>query len=201
MKKILHLISSPQGESSTSRKLGNAIVAEILAKYPGSVVKERDLSTTPFPHLDQQQIGSWFTPAENRSPEQTEAVRRSDEAIADMQEADIYVIGAPFYNFAIPSTLKAFLDHITRPGITFRYSEAGVPEGLLLGKKAYVATSSSGVYSDGPMQSYDFANPYLRFILGFMGVTDVSTFRIEGLRVPGVQETAHEKGLASIVID
>src|ERR1700712_2479881 len=121
MKKILHILSSPRGEASVSKKLGNAIIEQIQTKYPGTLVKERDLNTHRFPHLDELQIGSWFTPAESHSPEQATAIRISDEAIAEMQEADTYVIDAPFYNFAIPSTLKAYLDHIARPGITFRY--------------------------------------------------------------------------------
>lgn len=201
MKKILHIISSPQGDSSVSKKLGNAIIEKIHAKYPGSSVKERNLATTPFPHLDQLQIGSWFTPAENHSPEQVNAIKVSEQAIAELQEADIYVIGAPFYNFAIPSTLKAYLDHVARPGITFRYNENGQPEGFLKNKKAYVATASSGVYSEGEFQSFDFVSPYLKFLLGFLGVTDVTFIRAEGLRLDGIKETAFEKGVESIAID
>ena len=201
MKKILHIISSPQGEASVSKKLGNAIIEKIQAKYPDSLVNERNLTTNLFPHLDQMQIGSWFTPAENRSTEQEKAIKISDEAIAEMQEADIYVIGAPFYNFAIPSTLKAYLDHITRPGITFRYNEQGKPEGFLKNKKAYIATSSSGVYSEGEFQSFDFVSPYLKFLLGFLGITDVTFIRAEGLRIEGIKEKAFEKGVESIAID
>lgn len=201
MKKILHIISSPQGEASVSKKLGNAIIEKIKTKYPDSVVKERNLTTAPFPHLDQLQIGSWFTPAENHTPEQAKAVKISEEAIAELQEADIYVIGAPFYNFAIPSTLKAYLDHVSRPGITFRYNEKGQPEGFLKNKKVYIATASSGVYTEGQFQSFDFVSPYLKFLLGFLGITDVSFIRAEGLRLDGIKETAFEKGVKSIVID
>lgn len=201
MKKVLHIISSPQGEASVSKKLGNAIIEKIKAKYPDSIVNERNLTTNTFPHLDQIQIGSWFTPAESRSPEQEMAIKVSEEAIAEMQEADIYVIGAPFYNFAIPSTLKAYLDHIARPGITFRYNENGKPEGFLKNKKAYVATSSSGVYSEGEFQSFDFVSPYLKFLLGLLGITDVTFIRVEGLRIDGIKETAFQKGIESIAID
>ncbi|GAB3506566.1 FMN-dependent NADH-azoreductase [Emticicia fontis] len=201
MKKILHIISSPQGEASVSKKLGNAIIEKIQAKYPDSIIKERNLTTNLFPHLDQMQIGSWFTPATNHSPEQAEAIKVSDEAIAEMQEADIYVIGAPFYNFAIPSTLKAYLDHIVRPGITFRYNEQGRPEGFLKNKKAYIATSSSGVYSAGEFQSFDFVSPYLKFLLGLLGITDTTFIRAEGLRIEGIKETAFAKGVESIAID
>lgn len=201
MKKILHIISSPQGDTSVSKKLGNAIIEKINAKYPGSTLVERNLTTNPFPHLDQMQIGSWFTPAENRSPEQLDAIKVSDEAIAELLDADIYVIGAPFYNFAIPSTLKAYLDHVSRPGLTFRYNEQGRPEGLLKNKKVFIATASSGVYSEGDMVSYDFVNPYLKFILGFLGVTDISFVRAEGLKIAGVKETAFEKGVESVIVD
>jgi FMN-dependent NADH-azoreductase len=201
MKKILHIISSPQGEASISKKLGNAIIDKIKARYPDSIVKERDLTTNLFPHLDRVQIGSWFTSAENRSPAQVEAIKISEEAIAELQEADIYVIGAPFYNFAIPSTLKAYLDHITRPGITFRYNEKGQPEGFLKNKKVYVAIASSGVYSEGELQSFDFVSPYLKFLLGFLGITNITIIRAEGLRINGIKETAYEKGVESIVID
>lgn len=201
MKKILHIISSPQGETSVSKKLGNKIIEKIKTKYPDSVVKERNLTTNPFPHLDQMQIGSWFTPAENHTPEQAKAVKISEEAIAELQEADVYVIGAPFYNFSIPSTLKAYLDHVARPGITFRYNEKGQPEGFLKNKKVYIATASSGVYSEGQFQSFDFVSPYLKFLLGFLGITDISFIRAEGLRLDGIKETAFEKGVESIVID
>ncbi|MDE1190869.1 MAG: NAD(P)H-dependent oxidoreductase [Arachidicoccus sp.] len=200
-KKVLHLISSPQGEMSVTKKIGNTIIDKIKEKYPGSIVKEKDLATSPFPHLDKLQIQSWFTSAEDRSPEQLVAIKISEEAIAEMEEADIYVIDAPFYNFAIPSTLKAYLDHITRPGITFKYNESGYSEGLLKNKKAYVAIASSGVYSEGEFQAFDFVSPYLKFILGFLGITDISFIRVEGLRLEGIKETAYQKGVESIVID
>lgn len=201
MKNVLHIISSALGEASVSKKLGNAIIEKIKVRYPDSIVKERNLTTKPFPHMDGVQIGSWFTPAENRSPEQVNAIKISDEAVAELQEADIYVIDAPFYNFAIPSTLKAYIDHIARAGITFRYNENGQPEGLLKHKKVYVSIASNGVYTEGVFQSFDFVSPYLKFILGFLGITDVTFIRAEGLRVDGIKETAFEKGVESIVID
>lgn len=199
-KKVLHIITSPKGEASISRKLGKEIIEKIQAKYPNSIVKERDLTKEAFPHLDGLQIGSWFTPAENHTPEQALAIKLSEEAIAELQEADIYVIGAPFYNFAIPSTLKAYIDHIARPGITFRYKEDGTPEGILKNKKAYIAIASSGVYSKGDFQSFDFVSPYLKFMLGFLGISDITTFRVEGQRIDGIKETAFEKGVESIEI-
>ena len=197
----MHIISSPQGEASVSKKLGRVVIEKIKTKYPGSVIKERDLAADLFPHLNAEQIGSWFTPAENRSSEQLNTIKVSEDAITEMQEADVYVIGAPFYNFAIPSTLKGYLDHIVRPGITFRYNEQGQPEGFLKNKKAYIVIASSGVYSEGAFQSFDFVSPYLKFILGFLGITDVTFIRAEGSRIDGIKETAFEKGVASITID
>ncbi|WP_118952840.1 FMN-dependent NADH-azoreductase [Taibaiella helva] len=199
MKKILHIISSPKNEGSMSIRLGNAIVDKLLAAYPGSTVTENNLTISDWPHLDGAMASAFYTPAEQRTPENLEALRYSDKAIQEIMEADIIVIGAPVYNFSIHSSLKAWIDHIVRRGDTFKYGESG-PEGLVKGKKVYLAISSGGVYSDGPMKPMDHGEPYLRFMLGFLGMTDVTVFRIEGLSVPGVQETAVEKGLASVAV-
>lgn len=197
MKKLLHIISSPRGAASYSIKLGNAIIEKLQAQYPGSTVKEVNLVDLHFPHLEEVHINSFYTPAESRSPELQEAVRHSDEAIAELQEADIIVIGAPMYNFSIHSSLKAWLDHIVRNGVTFKYDGNG-PEGLIKGKKVYIAESMGGVYSEGPMKDADFITPYLKFMLSFVGLNDVSFFRVEGTNIPGVKETALEKALGSI---
>ncbi|MFD1873239.1 FMN-dependent NADH-azoreductase [Hymenobacter bucti] len=193
---ILHIISSPRKGDSYSIKLGNGLVEKLQAANPGSTVKVHDLTNKPFPHLEEAQLQSFFTPAESRTPEQQEAIRHSDEAIAEIQAADTIVIGAPLYNFGIPSTLKAWVDHIARAGVTFRYGANG-PEGLIKGKKVYVALSSGGVYSEGQMASYDFVAPYLKAVLGFLGMTDVTVARVEGTSIPDLQPTALEKGLAS----
>lgn len=200
MKKILHVISSPRGEVSVSIQLGKSIIEQILTKYPDSTVIERNLAEQSFPHLEESHLTSIFTPAEQRTPAQKEAIKHSDEAIKEVLGADIIVIGAPLYNFGITSVLKAWIDHIVRAGVTFNYGANG-PEGLVKGKKVYLAFSAGGVYSEGPMQAYDFVVPYLTTVLGFIGMTDVSVFRIEGIKVPGVQDTAFEKGLNSILID
>lgn len=200
MKKILHIISSPRGAASFSIKLGNAIIEKIQATYPGSTVKESNLVEHQFPHLEEAHLNAFFTPAENRTPENLTAIKHSNDAIQDLQDADIIVIGAPLYNFNIHSTLKAWIDHIARAGITFNYSEHG-PEGLLKGKKVYVAIASGGIYSEGPMQQMDFISPYLKAVLGFLGMTDISVFRVEGSSMPGMAESALEKGINSIQID
>lgn len=197
MKKILYIISSPRGEASLSIKLGNAIIEKIKAEHPGSTVKESNLVTQPFPHLEEAHLASFFTPAENRTSENIAAGKHSEDAIQEILDADIIVIGAPLYNFSIPSNLKAWIDHIVRKGITFKYDENGA-EGLIKGKKVYIALSSGGIYSDGPMQPFNYAEPYLKFILTFIGLTDITVFRAEGSSIPGMQDTALEKGISSI---
>lgn len=200
MKKILHIISSPRGAASMSIKLGNAVIEKIQETYAGAIVNEHNLARKLFPHLEEVHLTAFFTPVENRSAENIEAIRHSDEAIEELQNADIIVIDVPFYNFGIPSTLKAWIDHIARAGVTFKYGENG-PEGLVKDKKVYLAIASGGVYSEGPMKAYDFATPYLKSVLGFMGMTDVSVFRVEGVSMPVVQDTALKKGIESILID
>ncbi|WP_158799139.1 FMN-dependent NADH-azoreductase [Pedobacter sp. L105] len=199
MKKILHIISSPRGDSSFSIKLGNAIVDKIIAAYPGSTVTESNLVKKQFPHLEEAHLTSFFTPEDSRTPQDLEAIKHSDAAIKEIKDADIIVIDAPLYNFGIPSTLKAWIDHISRKGETFTYDENG-PRGLINGKKLYIAVASGGVYSEGPMQPYDFVVPFLKAYFGFIGISDISVFRVEGTAVPGIMETALEKGIDSIVL-
>jgi FMN-dependent NADH-azoreductase len=197
--KILHLISSPRGEASFSIKLGNAIVEKLQSANADSTVKVHNLVKHPFPHLEEVHLNSFFTPLESRTPELTEAVKHSDDAIAELQEADAIVIGVPMYNFSIHSTLKAWIDHIARAGVTFRYGENG-PEGLVKGKKVYLAIATGGVYSEGAMKAYDFTEPYLKSVLGFLGMTDVTAYRVEGVNMPQFKDNAMDKALSSINI-
>jgi FMN-dependent NADH-azoreductase len=196
---ILHIISSPRKGASASIKLASGIIEKLQAAHPGSHVVVHDLATNPFPHLEEAHLQSFFTPAESRTPEQAVAAKHSDDAIQEIKDADIIVIGAPLYNFGISSTLKAWIDHIARAGITFKYVD-GAPQGLITGKKVYVAMSSGGIYSEGPSAGYDFVAPYLKAVLGFLGMTDVTVVRAEGLAIPGVQDTAVQKGLDSVTI-
>ena len=197
--KILHLISSPRGAASFSIKLGNAIIEKLHAANPSSTVKVHSLVDKPFPHLEESHLTSFYTPTESRSPEQAEAVKHSDKAIAEIMDADVMVIGVPMYNFSIHSTLKAWIDHIARAGVTFKYSDNGI-EGLVKGKKLYLAIATGGVYSDGPMKAYDFTEPYLRSALGFLGMTDITAFRVEGVNMHDLKDTALEKAVNSIVL-
>jgi FMN-dependent NADH-azoreductase len=199
MKKILHIISSPKGENSFSVKLGNAIINKITDANPGSTVQVKDLTKNPFPHLEEATLNAFFTPSENHTPENKEALKNSDQAIAEINDADVMVIGAPLWNFGVPSVLKAWIDHIARANVTFKYSEAGA-EGLIKDKVVYIAMASGGIYSSGPFQAFDFVSTYLKGLLGFLGMSDLTIFRVEGSSYPGQAEIALQKGIDSITI-
>lgn len=192
MKNILNIVSSINGKESNSVKLSDKIIRRILEGYPGSKVVTHDLANRPFPHLEETYITSFATPAEHRTAEGNAALAHSDAAIKEVMDADIIVIGVPIYNFSIPSTLKSWIDHVVRAGVTFNY-ENGVPTGHVKGKKVYLAFASGAVFSEGLYKSYDFAEPYLKAVLGFIGITDITSFRIEGIKMPGVAEHAWEK--------
>ncbi|WP_316830801.1 FMN-dependent NADH-azoreductase [Pedobacter aquatilis] len=200
MKHILHLKSSIQGATSYSIKLGEAIVKEIEHKYPGSTLEELNLVDIEIPHLSQEVLRTFFIPTDQLNVNEKESIKLSDQLVKQLFKADIIVIGAPLINFTIHSSLKAWIDHITRAGITFGYSENG-PVGMVQGKKIYVAMSSGGIYSEGPGKANDFVAPYLKAFLGFLGMTDLTVFRAEGLKVPGIKDTAFAKAVESIVID
>lgn len=167
MMKLLHIDSSVLGANSASRELGAAIVARWRDEVPGLSVQYRDLDADPLPHLDGQAL-SGAAPA---------AAAESERVLQQFLDADIVVIGAPMYNFSIPSTLKAWIDRIAVAGRTFRYTADG-PEGLAGGKQVIVASARGGLHSNAPS---DFQEPYLKFIFGFMGIRDIEFVRAEGL--------------------
>ena len=200
MKHILHLKSSIQGKESYSIKLGHAIVEKIQEKYSGSTLEELNLVDIEIPHLNPAVLRTFFIPGNQLTEEEKESIRISDQVVKQLLAADIIVIGAPLYNFTIHTALKSWIDHITRAGITFGYGENG-PVGKVTGKKVYVAMSSGGVFSEGSGKANDFVAPYLKAFLGFLGMTDLTVFRAEGLKVPGVKEDALKKAIDSIKID
>jgi FMN-dependent NADH-azoreductase len=200
MKHLLHVMSSLQAKESYSIKLGHAILEKIQEKYPGSTLEEVNLVDIDIPHLNPDVLRTFFIPRDQLTEEEKESILFSDKVVKQLLAADIIVIGAPLYNFTIHTALKAWIDHITRAGITFGYGENG-PVGKVTGKKVYVAMSSGGVYSEGPGKANDFVAPYLKSFLGFLGMTDLTVFRAEGLKVPGVKEQAMEKAIDSIKID
>jgi FMN-dependent NADH-azoreductase len=177
MTNVLLIHSSIFGEKSQSLGLAR----DFLQRYPHRSVVERALTSRTMPHLDGETFVAMGTDAGQHSGQQKEAVALSDELIAELEAADTIVLAVPMYNFSIPSTLKAWIDHVARRGRTFRYTEKG-PEGLLTNKKVFVLVSRGGVYSKGsPAAPFDFQEPYLRAVLGFLGLTDVTFVHFEGV--------------------
>jgi len=180
MATLLKLDSSPMGERSVSRKLTGKFADTWLRAHPDGRIIERDLTTLNLGVINGLWIGAAYTPEASRTEEQTAALRLSDGLIAELQEADEYVFGVPMHNFGVPSVLKLWIDQISRVGKTFSYGADG-PKGLLTAKKATLLLATGGVYSRGTaMAALDFVTPYLRAVLGFLGITDVTVIVAEG---------------------
>jgi FMN-dependent NADH-azoreductase len=199
MTTILHIDSSVRSQGSLTRQLGAEVIAKLQAADPGAKVVTRDVVSNPLPHLTEQHIGAFFTPAEQRNAEQAHAIKTSDALVDELFAADTIVIGAPMYNFSITSGLKAWIDHIARVGRTFQYGANG-PQGLVTGKKVIVVVASGGVYSEGPAAAYDHVTTYLRAALGFLGMTDVSFVIAEGVSM-GEEAVAKAQTKARTQID
>ena len=167
-KQILKISSSGRIEGSTSRALSRDLISALKDRYGDIDVVDRDLATG-VPVVDEAWIEANFTPEESRTEQHRKALAYSDTLVAELQNADVLVIGVSMYNFSITATLKAWIDMIARARLTFRYTENG-PQGLLSGKKAYLVVATGGVPVGSPM---DFATPYLRHALAFVGITDV----------------------------
>jgi FMN-dependent NADH-azoreductase len=180
MSTLLKLDSSPMGDRSISRKLTGQFTESWLRTHPGGKVIERDLTTLNLPVVNASWAGAAHTPEASRTAAQRQALAASDSLISDLEQADEYVFGVPMHNFSIPSTLKLWIDQTVRAGRTFSYGEAG-PKGLLTGKKATLLLASGGEYGKGSaMASFDFVTPYLRTVLAFLGVTDVTVITAGG---------------------
>lgn len=180
---LLFVTSSVFGSDSKSRQIGAEFVAGWGKAHPGIAVVERALSPSSMPHLTQEMIVAWTLPADKRSTPQRETAAFADALIAEVERADVIVVAAPMYNFTISSTLKAWIDHLARAGRTFRYTAAG-PEGLLKGKKVFIVTGRGGIYSgESPARGMDFQEPYLRAMLRFLGLDDVTFIHVEGLAI------------------
>ncbi|MEN9903888.1 MAG: FMN-dependent NADH-azoreductase [Pseudomonadota bacterium] len=177
--KILQINASARREGSNSTKLANRITERLLAANPGATVTVRDLAAEPLPVLDEVALGALFTPAEQRSAEQAALAARFDAAIADLQAHDTLVLGVAMYNFGVTVQLKSWIDAIARAGVTFKYTETG-PVGLVEGKKVYVAAARGGIYRGTPNDSQ---TPYLKSVLGFLGMKDVRFAYAEGLNM------------------
>lgn len=191
---ILQINASIRSDAANSTRVANSIVARLQAANPDAKLTLRDLGVNPAPVLDGAALGALFTPAEQRSAEQAARVAVDDVLIAEIQAADVIVFGVPMYNFGIPVQLKSWIDAIARNGVTFRYTANG-PEGLLKGKKAYVGFARGGRYRG---TDADTQLPYLKAILGFVGISDISFVHAEGLNMG---EEAAAQGFAEAEAD
>ena len=193
---ILIVNSSANGDASVSSQLAGRFVDSVRDANPGANVVIRDVGANPLPHLTVETVAA--IKGEPQSPAELETRALSDALIAELQQAEVILIASPMYNFGISSTLKSWFDHIARAGVTFRYTESG-PEGLLQGKKTVAILSRAGFYSEGPGVAMDGQEPYLRAMLGFVGLDDVTWIRAEKLAFgPEAAEQAIEAAAAAL---
>jgi FMN-dependent NADH-azoreductase len=176
---LLRIDSSPLYGRSVSRQLTDAFVAQWKSSHPGSAVIDRDLNATPIPPINADWVAAVYTPDEARTQQQKESLSLSDALLTELEQADEYVFGVPMHNFGVPSVLKLWIDQITRVGKTFSYAD-GTPKGLIIGKKATFIIATGGIYdAQTQMASFNFVEPYLRSLFGFLGLTD-ATFLTAG---------------------
>jgi len=186
---ILQINSSIFSGNGQSTALANQFVTRLRAQNPAARLTVRDLAADPVPHLDAARFGALIAKPEERTPAQQAVVRDSDELIDELRRADVVVLGLPMYNFGLPSTLKAYFDHVGRVGVTFKYTEKG-PVGLLTGKKVYVFAARGGLYAGTPN---DTQTPFIRAFLSFIGMSDIEFVYAEGL---AISEASKQQGIA-----
>jgi FMN-dependent NADH-azoreductase len=198
MSAILLVTSSPRGAASHSTRFATELAAKLREANPASTLVVRDLAADPLPHIDPDYSTGIYTPAEARTQRQAEVVAVSDTVVYEVFAADTIILATGFINFGISSTLKSWVDHVARSGKTFAYG-AGGPKGLVTGKKVYIVLASGGIYSEGAAVQMDHAIPYLRGVLGFLGMTDVEVIRVEGVGMgPEATAAALDKASARV---
>ncbi|WP_235609123.1 FMN-dependent NADH-azoreductase, partial [Frankia casuarinae] len=182
MPHLLHVDSSLATESSTSRSIATIFAEAWREAHPDGIITYRDLSVTPPPHLDWATVSARFTPPEQLSAEQAEAVKKGEELIAEVEAADEYLLSVPMYNYAVPSTFKAWIDQIIVMGRTVRQAP---DDSALTGKKVTVVTAQGGSYGPGtPKEGWDHQQPYVAHILAALGATDIEFIRVEMTLAP-----------------
>ncbi len=179
MSTLLQINTRLFAEQGQSSQLAQHFVDTWRARHPDGRVVLRDLARQPLPHLDAARVTALFSPPEGRTPAQQAVLNEADALLAELRDADVVVLGLPLYNFGIPSTLKAYFDHIARAGVSFRYTADG-PEGLLPDRKVYVLAARGGYYKDTPA---DTQTPYVERFLNFLGIRDIEFVYAEGLNV------------------
>jgi FMN-dependent NADH-azoreductase len=180
MSTLLKIDVSPRGEHSISRKLSSHFATEWQSNHVGGEIVTRDLATTKIPYVDLPWIAGAFTTPDQHTDEHKATLKLSDELIAELLAADEIVISTPMYNFNVPAALKAWIDHIVRLNKTFGFGPDGL-KGLAAGKKVTIIIASGSEYTSGsPMESYNTQGPYLRVVLGFIGITDITIIHAGG---------------------
>jgi len=197
LRQILIIESSPRGVESASRQLTGKLRERLRALYPEAKLIEHDLARDPLPHLDHLTVKAISTKDQTEAESLKEVLRLSDQLTDEVLSSDLLVIASPMWNFGMPPSLKAWIDHVVRAGKTFRYAGAGV-EGLAQGKRAILILASGGVFTEEPWKSWDTVEPYLRQILGFIGIKDVQTVRAQGMNIPALAPHAIPNGEKTI---
>jgi len=192
MNKILVIEVSPRGKESASRKVTDNLIKRLTKAHPAAKIVLHDLAAEHLPHLDEVTLRAISTKDTIEAQKLKEAATLSDKLTDELLESDMLVISTPMWNFGIPSALKAWIDLVVRPGRTFSYTSDGVL-GMAKGKKAVLVLASGGVFTEGPWMSWDFVEPYLRQILGFIGITEVQTVRAQGMNIPALAPHAVQK--------
>jgi FMN-dependent NADH-azoreductase len=180
MKNILLILGSPRDRASYSHQIGRRVVDDLKSRYQSAKVVVRNLAKEALPDVSDAFVTGRMLAPDKRSAAEADALALSDVLVAELMAADVIVLATPMHNFGVSASVKTWIDHIARPGVTFSYSDKG-PLGLVQGKKVILVLARGGIYSEGPMKGYDFQEPYLRAVLGFIGMTDVEAIRIEGL--------------------
>jgi FMN-dependent NADH-azoreductase len=186
MKTLLQINASLFANGGQSTRLADAFVAQWRAGHPEATIVVRDLAADPVPHLSAERFAAFLAQPGERDPAQQAVAAYSDALIAELQRADVVVLGLPMYNFGVPSTLKAYFDHVARAGVTFRYTASG-PVGLLTGKQAYVFATRGGLYAGTPL---DTQSGFVRDFLRFIGIADVRFVYAEGLALDATRKDA-----------
>ena len=194
--RVLRIDASARIEGSVSRQLADLMLADLAGRVPGVSLVRRDLATG-LPLIDAAWVSANLTDPDARNAAQRQALAKSDELVAELTAADVLVIATPIYNFGVPASLKAWIDQVARARLTFRYTEYG-PEGLLTGKKAYVLAATGGTEVGSTI---DFATPWLKFVLGFLGITDVEVIAADRGMARGDAARQHAAEQVAQVLD
>lgn len=197
MKQILMIEISPRGTESASRTVADTLAKRLLDLHPTAKLVRRDLTAEPLPHLDETTLRAISTKDPAEAEGLKAAAHLSDQLTDELLASDLLIIATPMWNFGIPSALKAWIDLVVRPGRTFQYADGGVL-GLAKDRKAVLVLASGGVFTDGPWRPWDYVEPYLRQILGFIGIMNVQTVRVEGTNIPALAIDAVPKAKKAI---